>query len=116
MRSGVRARGVCAALTTRRLGERDAHGLAGVVAAARHEHDGAAIERELAGTLDARPFGVADVVEPRDQLGLAQPLAAVQGQRPCEDARNDAVALAVQPRFDDARELNVVIAEDTCRR
>ncbi len=42
---------------------------------------------------------------------FAQPLPGVQGQRPREDARNDAVALAVQPRFDDAGELDVVVAE-----
>ena len=65
-------------MTDFRLGERDAHRLAGLIAAARHEARRAAIEREFAGALDARPLGVADVVEPRDELGFAQSLPGVQ--------------------------------------
>ena len=83
-----------------------------MIAAARQHDDRAAVDRELAGPLDARPLGVADVVQPRDELALADALAGVQRQRPREDARDDAIALAVQPRFDDAGELDVVVAEE----
>ena len=60
------------------------------------------IDREVAGALDARALRVADVVQPRDQFGKAEALAGLQRQRPREDPRHGAVALAVQTRVDDA--------------
>ena len=67
-----------------------------------------AIDRELARLLDARALRVADVVQPRDELALADLLAGLQRQGTREDARHRAVALAVQARVDDARERHVV--------
>ena len=73
--------------------------------------DRALADRELAGLLDAGAFGVADIVQSRDQLARADHLAGIEGERPREHARDDTVALAVQARLDDARELDVVVAE-----
>ena len=67
-------------------------------------------DRELAGLLDRVALRVAEIVQPIDQLPLGQRLAAAQLERPREDARQHAVALAVQPRVDQAREADVVVA------
>ena len=66
--------------------------------------DRAAVDGELAGLLERRALRVAEVVQPIDELPLGQRLAAPQLERPREDARQDAVALAVQARVDQARE------------
>ena len=71
----------------------------------------AAIDREVAGALDARALRVADVVEPGDQLRLAHVLAGLQRQRAREHARHGAVALAVQARVDDAAVRHVEIGD-----
>ena len=45
------------------------------------QHDGAAADGELAGFLDARALRVAQVVEPVDELVIAERLALVQLER-----------------------------------
>ncbi len=49
------------------------------------------------------PLRVAEVVEPGDQLLLGERLAAPELDRPGVDARQRALALAVQPCVDEAR-------------
>ena len=68
------------------------------------QDDGAAADGELAGLLDARALGVAEVVQPIDELLLGERLAAAQLERPREDARQHAIALAVQARVDQPAE------------
>ncbi len=90
-------------------GNDDRHDLAGLIAAARRSNTVLAIDREVAGALDPRALRVADVVQPRDQLRLAEALAGLQRQRSREHARHGAVALTVQPRVDDASVRHVEI-------
>ena len=93
------------------LREHHRHGLARLVAAARDQHDGVAIDRELTGTFDAGALRVADVVQPGDELGLVDALARLQGEGPREDPRHGAIALAVQARVDDAPVRHVQIRD-----
>ena len=66
--------------------------------------DRVAADRELAGLLGLGALGVAEVVEPVDELPRRQRLAAADLERRREDARIGALELAVQPRVDQPRE------------
>ncbi len=87
----------------------DAHDLALELGTARHDRDRAAADRELTGLVRARALRVADVVQAIDELPFRERLAAPQFQGPCEHARQDAVALAVEPAVDEVREADVVV-------
>ncbi|MGC4084080.1 MAG: hypothetical protein QM736_18710 [Vicinamibacterales bacterium] len=69
-------------------------------------------DRELARLGDAGPLGVADVVQPIDQLPFAQRLPRVDFERTREDAREHALPFAVQLPIDQAAERDVVITGD----
>ena len=60
--------------------------------------------------LRLRPLRVAEIVEPIEQLLLRHVVAAPNLERPREDARQHAIALAVQARVDHPRERHVVVA------
>jgi hypothetical protein len=81
------------------------------VAAARRDRDGVAPDGKLAGLLRAGAMGVAEIVELRDEVLLGDRLAAAQFDRARVDARQRALALAVQARVDEAREGDVVVGE-----
>lgn len=106
-----RRRGLRRRLARGRVRERDDHGAPGELAAARDEGHGPVVHGELAGLLGAPLLCVAHVVQPRHELALANHLAGVEGEWPGEYAGDYPVAFAVQARFDDPRELDVVIAE-----
>ncbi len=99
----------------RRFREGDRHDLAGLVAAARAQQHGVAIDREVAGALDPRALRVADIVQPRDQFRLAEALTGLQRQGPREHARHGAIALAVETRVDDASVRHVEIGHEAER-
>ncbi len=65
---------------------------------------------ELAGFLGLRALGVSEVVEPIEQLFLRDVVAAPDFERPREDARQHAIALAVEARVDHPRKGHVVVA------
>ncbi len=79
---------------------------------ARHDRDRALADRELAGLLQPIAMGVAELVEPIDQLLLGHRLAAAQLERPRQHAREHRRSLAVQARVDQPREAHVVVAGD----
>src|SRR6185503_5296833 len=85
-------------------GEGDRDRLAGQLAAARGQRDDVAISGELAGLLYGRPVGVAQIVEPNDHILLRQRLATAELRGPGVDARQRALALAVQALIDHPRE------------
>ncbi len=82
----------------------------GVDAAARHDLDGVVAGRELPGLARAGAARVAKIVEALDDLAFRKREAGAEGQRAAVDARQDADALAVQPLFDQAGEVPVVVA------
>ena len=96
--------------------EHDADGLPGAIAATGHEQHGVLEHRELAGLLRLGPLRVAEIVQPVDELRLPERLPAPEIHRPREDARQHPVALAVQPRLDLPRELDVVVPEGARHR
>ena len=109
----ARRGGSAAGLSHARLFEHDAHGLRPWRLPPRGMTDnGAGADGELAGLLDAGPLRVAEIVQPVDDLGGAERLALAQLERPREDTRQHAFALAVQARVDLPREGHVVVAED----
>ena len=55
-------------------------------------------------------MGVAEIVEPIDQLTFRQRLPTPQLERPGVDAREDALALAVEAGIEQACEADVVVA------
>ena len=108
----ARRGGGAAGLPHARLLEEDAHGLAVTVAAAGDDGDGSGTDRELAGLLDSRALRVPEIVQPIDDLRGAERLALAQLQRSREHARQHALALAVEPRFDLTGEGHVVVAQN----
>jgi len=92
--------------------EHDANDRPLVIAVARDEGNCVAADRELSRALDARAFGIAQVVQPVDQLSLAKGLAPVELQRSCVHAWQHTLALAVQPQIDLPAEQYPVIAGD----
>ena len=113
--AGGRRRG--AGLRHGRLAERRADGLAGE----RRPSAGTSVTVCADTANSPAPLGrgrsrVAEVVEPIDQLPLAERLPAAQFHRPRVDARQHPLALAVQPRVDQAREPDVVVAEERRER
>jgi hypothetical protein len=94
-----------------RAPKHDAHRAAFEFSAPRHDRDVAAADHELPGLLEHRPLRVAEVVEAIDELRLGQRLAAAQLQRPGEHLRKYRRALAVQPRIEQPRKADVVIAD-----
>jgi hypothetical protein len=60
------------------------------------QHDGAAADGELAGLLARARAARTQIVEPVDELVIAEGLALVQLEGPRVDARQHAIALAVQ--------------------
>ena len=81
-------------------------------AVARQEDDRVAADGELARLLDARSLRVAEVIQPVDELVCAHRLAAIQLERPGVDARQHAVALAVQAVVDLPAEDDPPVGED----
>jgi hypothetical protein len=71
-----------------------------VIAVARDQDDGVAADGEFAFLLDTAALGVAEVVEPIDELLLAEGLPAIQLQRPRIDPRQHALAFPVQALVD----------------
>jgi hypothetical protein len=67
---------------------------------ARHDGDRAGTDRELARLLQMIAVGVAELVQPIDELLFRHPLSASQLERPREHAREHGGALAVQARVD----------------
>ena len=90
----------------------DADRLALELRSARQNRDASLAEGEFARLLQLRPLCVSKIIESIDQLSIGQRLAAAQLERPREHARKHRVALAVQPRVDQAREADVVVAGD----
>ena len=66
-------------------------------------------DREFARLLGAGAVRVAEIVQPIDQLPLGEGLAAVQLERPGEDARIGPRHLAAHPRVDHPREDDPVV-------
>ena len=94
--------------------ERDPQPLPAARAFSRNDEDRVLADREFAGLFGAGAVGVAQVVQPVDQLLRRDRLAASDFKGAAEDARVGPGELAMQPRVDHARELDVV--EDRDRR
>ena len=85
-----------------RLQKRDADHPAGQFGGAPPDGDRGTADGELAGLGRLVPLGVAEIVQPIDELTLGERLTAPQFERAGEDARQHALALAVQPLIDGA--------------
>ena len=66
-------------------------------------------DRELAWFFHAPALRISEIVEPVDQLAVGERLAASQFERTSEDARQHAVALAMQARVDEVPEAHPVV-------
>ena len=91
--------------------EHDADQLSLAIPVSRHQQHGVPADRELARLLRVCPAGVAEIVEPIDELCGLQRLAAVNLDRTAEDAGIDTQHLAMNARVDHPRENDVVVAE-----
>ncbi len=91
--------------------EDDADGLSLAVAVARDEDDGVAADRELAGLPGLGAVGIAELVQPVDELARRHRLAPPDLERPREHARVDPLHVPVNPGVDHPREDDVVVAE-----
>ena len=91
--------------------EHDADQLSLAIPFSGHDEHGVPADRELALLLRVSPAGVAQIVEPIDELCGLQGLAAVNLERTAEDAGIHAQHLAMNARVDHPRENDVVVAE-----
>ena len=89
----------------------DADGLALAIAVPRDEDDGIAPDRELAGLPGLGAVGIAELVQPVDELARRHGLAAPDVERPREHARIDPLHVPVEPGVDHPGEHDVVVAE-----
>ena len=69
-------------------------------------------DREFTRLVGVRALRVAEIVQPIDHLLLGDPLAAIERERPREDARIRPLELALHARVDQLRERDVVVAEN----
>ncbi len=95
-----------------RIGRRplEAHGAAGVASAPRHHHDEVTRGRELAAVSRGLARRVAEVVQALHDIVAAERESRAQRERSTVDARNRTHAFALEARFDEQRELPVVVA------
>ena len=96
----------------RRRREGHRHEGGGRAAGPRSERHRGAVDGEHPGPVGPPALGVADVVQAGDELGGADRLAGIEGQRPRVDSRDDAVALAGEAGIDEPGERDVVVAGD----
>ena len=93
-------------------GVRDPQELAFAVAVLRHHQHRIAAHGELPGLFRPWTMGIAEVVQPVDDLARRQRLAPPQLERAGEDPGIGALHFAVQPRVDHPGKADVEIASD----
>jgi hypothetical protein len=84
--------------------------------AARDQRDARLADGELARLLGTRPFRVAEIVQPLDELSGRERLPTSQLERPREDLRLHACDAALEPRVHHAREPDVGVSDDSRKR
>ncbi len=91
--------------------EDDPDGLPLPIAVSRDEHDGIASDRELAGLPGLGTIGIAELVQPVDELPRRHGLTPPHLERPREHARVHALHIPVQPGVDHSGKHDVVVAQ-----